>query len=291
MTVAFIFIFGLIFGSFLSVVFSRLEIDETGSGKGKNAKRKPRNAGRLSGLSKVVGGRSRCDHCGKSIAWFDNIPLFSFLLLQGKCRHCGKSISHYHPALELSSALYLVAAYLYFGLSLQFAVAGLFGLILLVIFSYDLRHHLIPNVIVLPAILAALVLLAVQFFLYQSNSATSVVLGSSNPAVYLLGGAIIGGFFLLISLISKGAWIGGGDIKLGLLIGLLLGWPIAVVALILAYFIGTVYALLLLVTRQADLKTQVAFGPMLVMGFFISEFYGDLILRWYQSLVIPGVGV
>ncbi len=310
------FIFGLVFGSFLSVVFSRLEIDEK---TGRIGARKPRGksgnrgnsaqtaklaksgsrakrtsaprTGTVATLKQILGGRSRCDHCANPVRWYDNIPVISFILLKTRCRHCSKPISHYHPVLELSSGLYLVAAYLFYGLSTQFVVAGAFGLVLLLLFAYDLRHQLIPNVVVLPAIVAALAVIAAQFILHQTGQSLQLTLGPVEPLNYLIGGAVGGGFFLLMSLLSRGAWVGGGDIKLGLLLGLLLGWPYVLVALVLAYFIGTAYAVTLLAVRHATLKTNVAFGPMLVMGFYISVFYGEPIVRWYQNLVIPGVGV
>lgn len=303
MTTVFIFIFGLIFGSFLSVVFSRLEIDEKTGRIGARAPHKAqktkskavkRGRGRKSTtsavLKQILGGRSRCDHCGKPVHWHDNLPVVSFVLLRGRCRHCGQPISHYHPVLELSAALYLVAAYLFYGLTAQFVVAIIFGLALLLIFAYDLRHQLIPNVIVVPAIVGALLVVGIQFILAQTGSLTQLTLWSPDPIPYLIGGAVGGGFFLLMSVLSRGAWIGGGDVKLGLLMGLLLGWPYVLVALALAYFIGTAYALSLLAVRHATLKTNVAFGPMLVMGFFISVFYGEPIVRWYQQLLIPGIG-
>ncbi len=229
MTSVFIFILGLIFGSFLSVVFSRLETAK------KSAKKRK--------FESVVSGRSRCDDCRQQIAWYDNIPILSYLLLRAKCRHCDKPISAYHPVLELSSGLWLVTCYLGFGLTAPFFVAGAFGLVLLLIFSYDLRYSLIPNVVVIPAIVTALALLGAQAVLFYTGSPINLMLFSSNPLDYLIGGAVGGGFFLLLSLLSRGRWIGGGDLKLGLLLGLLLGWPYVAVALIVAYLIGTGYAL------------------------------------------------
>lgn len=286
MTAIAVFIFGLILGSFLGMVFHRLEIDEAVRAKpGKRdsrAKRAPRHS-----LRDAVFGRSRCDHCQKPIAWYDNIPLLSFLLLRGRCRHCGKQISHYHPVLELTAALFLTAAFLFYGFSWQFAVAGIFGLVMLLLFAYDLKHQLIPGIIVVPAIALALAVLVYQFVSFREGDSAQLLLWSGDPMSYLFGGLAVGGFFFLLAAVSKGTWIGGGDIKLGFLIGLLLGWPFAVVALILAYLLGTVYAVILLATRRADLKSSVAFGPMLVMGFFIAAFYADQIVNWYQDLVIP----
>lgn len=301
-----IFVFGLILGSFLSVIFSRLEIDEetssSSAARSSRASRSNTNKTASKALGRaitkespssrtrsntnddsILTGRSRCDECRRPIAWYDNIPLVSYLLLRAQCRHCAKPISHYHPLLELCSGLYLATTYLAFGLTPVFAIAGAFGLLLLLIFSYDLKYSLIPNVFVVPGIVAATLLIGVQYLLLHSHSGLSLALWGSHPVPYLLGGLVGGGFFLLLSLLSGGKWIGGGDIKLGLLLGLLLGWPYIIVALILAYLIGTAYAVTLLLSREATLRTMVPFGPMLVLGFFIAEFYGDALVGWYNG--------
>ncbi len=303
-------------GSFLSVVFSRLEINaevstpprrgssrttktsllssqaksrdssaasEPRSGLGRNDKKKRLSPAAREKLRDAAFGRSRCDHCHTAIAWYDNVPLISYVLLRGRCRHCGKSISHYHPFLELSLALYLVVAYLGYDLEFQFFVAAIFGLFLILIFAYDLKHQLIPNAFVVPAILLALLLIVAQYVLGFQHSPVNLLLWSSNPTSYVIGGLAGGLFFLALSLISGGRWIGGGDIKLGFLLGLLLGWPYILVALIGAYLIGTLYAVILVATKHAKLSSMVPFGPMLVFGFFIAEYYGDVVIRWYQG--------
>lgn len=275
------FIFGLALGSFLSVVLTRLELYGAGM---ETSRKRPKQVKQIA--KDITVGRSRCDHCGKQIAWYDNIPLLSYLILRGKCRHCGKPISGYHPVLELSSGLLVLAAYLFYGVDWQFLVASVFGLFMLLIFAYDLRHQIIPNVVVVPAIVLALVVLLYQFVLFSDNSTIQLTLWSADPESYLLGGGIVGLFFLLLSAVSGGKWLGGGDIKLGALIGLVLGWPYAVVAIILAYFIGTFYAVVLLLGKKATLKSSIAFGPAMVAGYFIAAFYGDVIVRWYEGLLL-----
>lgn len=271
------FIFGLIFGSFLSVVFTRLEEAGVGVGKPKRRTKRTRQ------LDNPITGRSRCDHCRNVIAWYDNIPLVSYALLRGKCRHCGKHISHYHPLLELSSGLYLAGAYLLYGFDAQLVVAGVFGLIMLLLFAYDSKHQVLPNVLTLPAIGLALLMIVAQLVLNQTAPEVQLTLLSGDPVSYLIGGLVGGGFFLLMSLVSGGRWIGGGDIKLGLLIGLLVGWPYIILALILAYLIGSIYAIFLLAAKHAKADTMLAFGPMLVIGFFITAAYGREIISWYQG--------
>jgi leader peptidase (prepilin peptidase)/N-methyltransferase len=275
------FIIGLILGSFLSVVFTRLEFDPS-----LNPDRRKRRSRSKKVAKELLFGRSRCDHCHKQIAWYDNIPLVSYLLLRGKCRHCGKPIGEYHPVLELATGLFVAAAYLYYGLTWQGLTAVIFGLFMLLIFAYDLRHQIIPNVVVVPASVLALVVLLYQFVLSQHHGLPQLTLWSADPESYLLAGGALGLFFLVLSAASRGTWVGGGDIKLAALIGLVLGWPYALVAVVLAYVIGCLYAIGLLVTKRATMKTSIAFGPMLVIGYFIASFYGDVIVNWYGRLFL-----
>lgn len=276
------FIIGLVLGSFLSVVFTRLEVEDIET---RSPLRKSKRRSKLV-AREIMFGRSRCDHCKRQIAWYDNIPLVSYLRLRGKCRHCGKPIDQYHPVLELSSGLLVAAAYLYYGLTWQGVVASLFGLLMLLIFVYDLRHQIIPNVIVVPAVVLALVVLLYQFVLFSNHATLQLTPWSADPESYLLAAGVLGLFFLALSAVSRGTWIGGGDIKLAALIGLLLGWPYALVAVMLAYILGSLYAIILLVTKQATMKTSIAFGPMLVIGYFMAAFYGDTIITWYQGLTL-----
>ncbi|MEX2043523.1 MAG: prepilin peptidase [Patescibacteria group bacterium] len=273
------FILGLIFGSFLSTVFHRLEIEEPGTKR----RRKKASRKKKEGLAS---GRSRCDHCGARIPWHHNIPLVSFLALRGKCHHCGKPISEYHPVLELTSGLVLLASYMAYGISWQLLVAGFFGLVMVFLLSYDLKHQLIPNVVVIPAIAFALVMVLAQAVLWGQGIPEQVGLWSADPDAYLLGGGAAGLFFLSLSVLSRGQWIGGGDVKLGFLIGLVVGWPAVLVALISAYMLGMLYAAILLVSRTATLKSSVPFGPMLAAGYFIAAFYADVIVAWYEGLVL-----
>jgi prepilin signal peptidase PulO-like enzyme (type II secretory pathway) len=185
--------------------------------------------------------------------------------------------------LELSTALLFGAAYLTYGLSAQLAIMLFFGAALLLIFAYDLKHQIIPDVIVIPAIAFALATISLQFAFQMSGSSTEILLTASTATPYALGGLFFGGFFLALYVLSKGTWIGGGDIKLGLLLGLLVGWPLVLVNLVLAYLIGTLYAVVMLVSRRASLKTYLPFGPMLVMAFFITAYYGEQIANWYET--------
>lgn len=240
---------GLAVGSFLNVVIARLP------------------------AGKPLTGRSFCPKCKTTIRWYDNIPLVSFLLLRGRCRHCRKPISWQYPAVELATAaLFLLAAAAHpaaglDGLALALLARDLAAIsVLIVVFVIDLRHFLIFDVTTLPA---AGVLLAVN-----------LALGVPWPSL-LLGGILGAGFFLLQYAVSRGRWIGGGDIRLGLLMGVLLGWERLVAALFLAYAAGAVVGIILLATGRKSPSSPVPFGTFLSAGTIAALLYGGELITWY----------
>ena len=244
-----IFIFGTIIGSFLNCVIYRLH----------------------SGQS-FFSGRSFCPHCKQRLSWLDLIPILSFLVLKGKCRYCQKLISFQYPLVELATGLLFLLIF-----NFQFSNLFFFFLIscfLIIIFVYDLKHYLIPDKIIYPAIAITL------FYQIIFNFQTSVFLISILSAV----GA--SGFFLAIVLVSRGRWMGVGDIKLAFLMGLFLSFPNILVALFLAFLIGAIIGIGLISARRKTLKSEVPFGPFLVTGTFIAMFWGERIVGWYLSLLI-----
>ncbi|MFH1254943.1 MAG: prepilin peptidase [bacterium] len=252
-----VFLFGLIIGSFLNCFIWRLH------------KKIP--------LTPFVKGgdkwkRSYCPKCGKQIAWHDNVPILSFILLAGKCRHCKKPISWQYPAVELATGLLFAAAY-YFNQELTVRLARDWFLIsaMIVIFIYDLRWYLILDIITLPACLVMLIFnLILGFDLWN----------------LLISGIIGGSFFLIQFVISKGKWIGGGDIRLGLLIGLSFGWPGVLAAIIISYFIGSIIGISLVLARKKEFGSQMPLGVFLAAGAIIILFWQDNILNWYWNLFL-----
>ncbi|OGF23339.1 hypothetical protein A2Y83_01330 [Candidatus Falkowbacteria bacterium RBG_13_39_14] len=259
----FIFILGLCVGSFLNVVIFRLK-------EGRN----------------FIKGRSICPKCKHKLAWHDNIPLLSYILLKGKCRHCGKKISMQYPAVELAAGVLFLIAFIKwrsisnflpaqagqflisnYGLLLSYFV---FTSILIIIFVYDLRLYLILDKVSIPAIIAAFVL--------------NIIL-ERNYWNLLLAAIIVSGFFFLQFLISKGKWIGGGDIRLGFLMGVMLGWPNAIFALFLAYIIGSITGIGLIVFGKKKMESRVPFGTFLAPAIYIAMLWGGEILRWYMGFL------
>ncbi|MFH1233229.1 MAG: prepilin peptidase [Patescibacteria group bacterium] len=249
MILIFIFIFGLAIGSFLNCLIWRLHKSES------------------------LWGRSYCPKCRKRIAWHDNIPLLSFIILSGKCRQCRQSISWQYPVVELITGVLFVGVFLNDFQSIfnfQFLILILRDFFLIsvmtVIFIYDLRWYLILDIVSLPACLIVFLLNLSLGFSWQS---------------LLISGIIGCSFFLSQFVISSGRWIGGGDIRLGLLMGLALGWPNVLVAMLIGYFIGSIVGLGLVVAGKKSWSSQVPLGIFLSVATIITLFWGKAIVRWY----------
>lgn len=239
----FVFLFGLIVGSFLNCVIYRLETGRS-----------------------FLQGRSFCPHCKHQLSFWDLIPVFSFLFLGGKCRYCYQKISWQYPLVELATGIiFFQTATMVSNIS-----TGVYLLLiipfLVVIFVYDLKHYIIPDKVIYPAIAI------VGIFNFQIINFLSAILAAS--------------FFLVIVLASRGKGMGIGDIKLAFFMGLFLGWPSILVALFLAFLTGAIIGTGLIISKNKTLKSEVPFGPFLVVGTFIALFYGNQIINWYLSLFI-----
>ena len=228
--------------------------------------------------------RSFCPKCRHTLKWPDLIPIFSFLFLKGRCRYCRQKISWQYPLVELATgAIFVLTTY-----NLQLRSYDLQDLLtlsywlfivssLLVVFVYDLKHYIIPDKIVHPSIAIATI--------YRLFTIWNL------PAPLKTEGFLMGGFgvlpaflFLGIILLSKEKWMGMGDFKLAVLMGLILGFPNIIVALFLAFFIGAIIGIGLIVFRKKTLKSEVPFAPFLISGTFIAIFFGKTIINWYLSL-------
>ncbi|PIT86657.1 MAG: hypothetical protein COU33_01905 [Candidatus Magasanikbacteria bacterium CG10_big_fil_rev_8_21_14_0_10_43_6] len=251
----FIFVLGLILGSFLNVVIYRLHKKE------------------------ALTGRSRCTVCKKQIFWYDNIPLASFLLLNGKCRFCRKKISLQYPIIEFATGGIFVA--LYSALTAQFDTVSTqavlsavryfsFSMILIVIFVYDLKWYLILDKVTLPAILWAFCINLLLDFSWQNM---------------VFGGIIASGFFFMQYVLSQGRWIGGGDVRLGALIGVMLGWQLVLASLFFAYVLGAVVGLALIISGRKKLSSKLPFGSFLATSTLVILVCGNSLVSWYISLI------
>jgi leader peptidase (prepilin peptidase)/N-methyltransferase len=200
-----VFLLGLAVGSFLNCVIYRLETGQS-----------------------FLRGRSSCPHCRHMLSWQDLIPLLSFFILKGKCRYCQKPISFQYPLVELATGfVFLLIFHLQPTFALSQFITTLYLFIispfLIIIFVYDLKHYIIPDKVVYPAIVITFLydILYSLFIIYNSKFLIQLLFSAFGAAA----------FFLLFILISRGAWMGGGDVKLAFLMGLVLGWPNILVAL------------------------------------------------------------
>ena len=241
-----VLLFGLTAGSFLNCVVYRLENNRS-----------------------FLAGRSFCPRCKHVLAWYDLMPVLSFLLLGGKCRHCQKKISFQYPLVEIAVALLFLAIFYY-----RLPVFSYFlSLFLIVIFIYDLKHYLILDKVIYPAIGLTLIYDLLRFDLFTNWNLLISAIGAS-------------GFFLLIVLASRGKWMGVGDIKLAFLMGLILGWPNILVALFFAFLSGATIGVGLVLARRKSFKSEVPFGPFLVAGTIVAMFYGQALINWYLNLYV-----
>jgi leader peptidase (prepilin peptidase)/N-methyltransferase len=205
--------------------------------------------------------------CGERIAWYDNVPLVSWIVLRGRCRHCGSGIPWVYPAVELTTAVLVAGCVLAFGVSLDALVAAFFCAVLVVVSATDLAHRIIPNRVVLPA---AAVVLAAQTALHPSPQ-------------WALGGLGASGFLLVAALVYP-AGMGMGDVKLALLMGAMLG-RLVPVGLMLGMLLALVPSIVLLARHgSAARKMGIPFGPFLALGSVIALFWGNALLEAYLDL-------
>lgn len=229
-----------------------------------------------------VSDRSECTHCHHKLAPLDLIPVISWLLLHGKCRYCHKKIED-TPLAELAMPMLFVVSYAWWPMQLEGKglIAFIFWLVFLIGFLaltiYDFRWFLLPDKIVFPLVGLAL----------AQVIAISVYSADWRYAANALGGAlVVSGIFYLLYQISKGTWIGGGDVKLGLVLGLLAGGVLeGFLVLFAASAAGLAATLPQVVRGKAGRKTQIPFGPFLILGLIVVTLFGADILDWYAGVV------
>ncbi|MGE6488286.1 prepilin peptidase [Paenisporosarcina sp. NPDC076898] len=241
------FIYGLIFGSFFNVVGLRVPKNES-----------------------IVSPPSHCTICDRRLTIKDLVPVFSYVFLKGKCRGCGTKISWIYPVMELVTGLLFAFAFYKLGFSMELIVAILFISMLVIITVSDFAYMLIPDKV----LLFFSVLLIVARFLSPLEPWWDSIIGAA-------GGF---GILLLIAILSKGG-MGGGDIKLFAVIGLVLGMLPTLLTLFLAAFIGAIVGVIHLRRSKQGRKTPVPFGPSIALAAIIVYFYGQEILDWYMNLL------
>ena len=267
-SILFVFLFGISIGSFLNVV-----IDRTPAGK-------------------TLRGYSYCPFCRTTLKWYDLIPILSFLILRGKCRYCKKPISIQYPLVELATGILFVLSIKYQVLSINFQnllVACFLLLVacfLIVIFVIDLKHFIIPDKIIYPAIGIAFIYQLFGIFYLGFFSDFGFRISDFKALINPLSAAFLAGaFFFLLVLVSHEKWMGGGDVKLVFFMGLILGWPKILVALFLAFIFGAIIGIGLIAVSKKKLSSEIPFGPFLCGATFIALFWGKEIIGWYLKLM------
>ena len=236
---------GLVLGSFLNVVAARVPLRRS-----------------------VVKPGSACMSCGTALAWRDNIPLVSWLLLRGRCRHCGARIPWRYPAVELATAVLFAACLLVFGLTAYAFLAAGFCAVLVAISAIDIEHRIVPNRIVVPATVVVL-------------AANTLI----DPSVEWLLGGLAGFLFLFIAAVIYPAGMGMGDVKLAALLGVMLGRDVAV-ALMAGMLLAILPSVVLLARHGSKArKMGIPFAPFLAGGGVVGLFWGEQLLDAYLSLL------
>lgn len=239
--------FGLVVGSFLNVVIYRLPV------KGKFFEK----------------SRSYCPKCGAELKWYHNIPVFSYVFLRGRCAFCKEKISPRYPLVELLNAGLWVANYFVFGLSWNLLIwdVAVSALVAMAFVDIDTKEILYTFMIVIALCGAA-----------------SIFVPQEVPVVWwerLLGMAVVSVPMLILALITGG--MGGGDVKLYVAIGLLLGWKLTLVSALIAIVLGGIGAVLLIVLKKAKKGSEMPFGPYIALGVILAGYFGNDLIAWYLS--------
>lgn len=246
-----VFVFGMVVGSFLNVCICRMPNNES-----------------------IVFPPSHCPHCLYQIRWYDNIPLLSYLLLDGKCRGCGVRISLQYPFVELLNGVLALSLFLRFGSTPLFAIMFIFCSALVVITFIDIEHQIIPDEISLPGIIIGFLL---SFFIkghYWLNSLFGILLG---------GGTLLLVAYSYQKLTGKEG-MGGGDIKLLAMMGAFLGWKAVPFIIFTSSLIGSLIGISIMLLKEKDSKLAIPFGPYLAFGAVLYIFYGKPLIQWYLGL-------
>ena len=246
-----IILFSLSIGSFLNVVIHRLPKRES-----------------------LVSPGSRCPSCNKRIRFYDNIPLLSFLILNGKCRHCGAAISWRYPVVEGLTALVIMALFTVYGWSWHFCAYGILILFLIPISFIDLETGFIPDKLTIPAFLMGIIFLVA----FQIVNWKSALIGAVS------GGALLVFLMILGKFIFKKDAMGMGDVKLLVLIGVYVGFPAVLISLFLGSIAAFIMILVGLITKKQDLESTIPFGPFIAIGTLTYLLGGKSLIAWYLGL-------
>ena len=243
-----IFLIGLCIGSFINVCIYRLPIEKS-----------------------IISPPSFCPKCKKKIKWYHNIPLFSYIILNGKCAYCGEKISIRYPLIELLTGLVFFINFNLFGFSVNFFAYTIFILLLIVATFVDLEHMIIPDEISIGGTFVGFIFSFIRADITWLQSIIGIILGGG---ILLL---IIKGYFLL----TKKEGMGGGDVKLLAMIGAFLGYKSLLFIIFSSSLLGTIIGIPLIMAKKDKSSLAIPFGPFLSLGAVIYIYFGEKIIKWY----------
>lgn len=246
-----VFCFGVVVGSFFNALVWRL----------------PRH-------KSICARHSICVHCRHALAWYDLIPVVSFVLLRGRCRYCHKHISWRYPIIEVVTGLVLTLPLAFFGLTTTFVFVALLSAGLELLFLFDYFSSILPDEVTIPCIVLGIV---VALLLHR------------NIMDIALGGILGAGFFWLQYVLSRKKWIGSGDIRLGGVMGVALGVQLLPVALVVAYCSGALVSIVLLLTKKKKMQSHIPFGTFLSASTYIVLLAGAASSAWITTSIFPWI--
>lgn len=255
MDIIIVFVFGLLIGSFLNVCIYRIPLEKS-----------------------IVYPRSSCLQCGKSLTIIDLIPIISYIFLEGKCRYCKNYISVRYASIELLTAILFIFAYMNLGISLKMIQTLILISFLIIITFIDYDYQLILDKLLIPLGTIGVIFIFVNSLLYN-------YILYSKMADALIGSFLGGGLLFIINYLSRGG-IGWGDIKFGFVIGIWLGWQHTLITLMLAFILGGIVGIVLIVFKLKEKKDYIPFGPFLSFAMFVNYFYGNQIIYLYLEWLL-----
>jgi leader peptidase (prepilin peptidase)/N-methyltransferase len=248
-----LFITGAVLGSFINVIIYRL----------------PRN-------QSIIMPGSHCTSCNSRLRWYENVPLLSYLILKGKCAHCGKPFSIQYPLVELLAGISFVILFVSYQNLWQFIFLAVNILLFIAIIFIDYEHYIIPDVLLFALFIIALIYSLVQ----ESSQLINKMIGALILAI------ILGTIRLLSNLIYKKEAFGWGDVKLGTLMGFLLKWDGALLAIFLGCCIASLIIIFLLIKKKVKRHSYIPLGPFMILGMLTYILWGGKIVEWYLDTFI-----
>ena len=244
-------------------------------------------ADRLPAGKSIVSPSSHCPDCQRHIEYKDLVPIFSYLWLKGHCRYCKTTIPMRLFWVELGTAVLFAFLYWRYSLGWELGMLAFYCCLFIVLMVIDLEHGILPNKIVYPGMVVALVVAILgSIFGFEPRNVAGSGFGLWIVDA-VIGGGIYAGFLFIVALISIALGregMGGGDVKLAGLIGLVIGWPLVLVAMFLAMVGGGLIAGILLLFKVRKRKETIPFGPFLSLAAMATLFWGNSLLGWYMGL-------